>query len=244
MPFQMKGVLSATTHILNTLNRLQLLQALLQKDPTLTPVSIPQDVIDRITSHTSLVLVGHSLGAGIAALLSLCLHAQFPNRCYAYDPPGQTLSPKLSEFVAPFVTTLVMGNDCIPRLSGYGYILFQDNIVSALCCCSCSKMELIGRLITGRGETIRNLFYNSIDDAPREKQDFLRQWLRHVIANALSHIRANLSFVSPQRSANFRGESSTSSSMAILFVWSTPRRTTFSISERAGTPSPTTSSTL
>lgn len=176
----MEGVLSATTHILNTLDRLQLLQALIQKDSSLTPISIPHDVMDHITSHTSLVLVGHSLGAGIAAVLSLCLHSQFPNRCYAYDPPGQTLSPKLSEFVAPFVTTLVMGDDCIPRLSGYGYVLFQDNLVSALCCCRCSKMELMGRLITGRGKTIRNLFYKSIDDAPREKWDFLKRWLQHV----------------------------------------------------------------
>lgn len=134
----------------------------------------------RMSSHPSLVLVGHSLGAGIAAVLSLCLHKRFPNRCYAYDPPGQTLSPKLSELVAPFVTTLVMGDDCIPRLSGFGYTQFQDNLVSALCCCRCSKLELMARLITGRGETMRNLFYRSIDDAPREKQDFLRRWLRHV----------------------------------------------------------------
>jgi sn1-specific diacylglycerol lipase len=47
----------------------------------------------RNTSNYKLVLVGHSLGAGSAAILAVLLHDQFPDlHCYAYAPPGGLLS--------------------------------------------------------------------------------------------------------------------------------------------------------
>ena len=39
----------------------------------------------------TLVITGHSLGAGTATILSMILRSQYPNlRCYAYSPPGMT----------------------------------------------------------------------------------------------------------------------------------------------------------
>ena len=39
-----------------------------------------------------LVLVGHSLGAGTAAILAILLRDQYPElRCFAYSPPGGLL---------------------------------------------------------------------------------------------------------------------------------------------------------
>jgi len=41
------------------------------------------------TAQYDLVLVGHSLGAGVAAILAVLLHREFPNlHCFAYSPPG------------------------------------------------------------------------------------------------------------------------------------------------------------
>ena len=36
-----------------------------------------------------LVLTGHSLGAGVASILSVLLRREYPNlECYAFSPPG------------------------------------------------------------------------------------------------------------------------------------------------------------
>ena len=40
-----------------------------------------------------LVCVGHSLGAGTAAILAILLKAQYPTlHCYAFTPPGGLLT--------------------------------------------------------------------------------------------------------------------------------------------------------
>eukprot|EP00040_Diaphanoeca_grandis_P003934 m.26444 g.26444 ORF g.26444 m.26444 type:complete len:583 (+) comp15404_c0_seq1:124-1872(+) len=75
-----------------------------------------------------LVICGHSLGAGIATLLASLLGpvhmfpAENPSdaphkvvvECYAYAPPC-VLSLELARSVAPFVTSVVIGNDMVPR---------------------------------------------------------------------------------------------------------------------------------
>lgn len=44
------------------------------------------------TMHYGLVIVGHSLGAGTAAILSFLLRPQYPTlHCYSYSPPGGLL---------------------------------------------------------------------------------------------------------------------------------------------------------
>lgn len=46
----------------------------------------------RGTQDFKLVIVGHSLGAGAAAILSILLRQQYPDViCFSYSPPGGTL---------------------------------------------------------------------------------------------------------------------------------------------------------
>lgn len=48
--------------------------------------------LSRGTRDYGLVLVGHSLGAGVVAILSLMLQDEYPLlKCYAYSPPGGLL---------------------------------------------------------------------------------------------------------------------------------------------------------
>ena len=91
-----------------------------------------------------LIICGHSLGAGVASLLAVILKVRcvvlalsaavlvfqtvcgcssrrpqqwYPNlHCYAYAPPGATMSTQLSDAVSSFITSVVVGKDMVPRL--------------------------------------------------------------------------------------------------------------------------------
>ncbi|XP_039514536.1 diacylglycerol lipase-alpha isoform X2 [Pimephales promelas] len=69
------------------------------------------------TMHYGLVIVGHSLGAGTAAILSFLLRPEYPSlQCYSYSPPGGLLSEDAIEYSKEFVTSVVLGKDLVPRI--------------------------------------------------------------------------------------------------------------------------------
>jgi sn1-specific diacylglycerol lipase len=68
-------------------------------------------------SGYTLRIVGHSLGAGVAAVISTFLRPRYPSlRCLAFSPPGCVFSRRLAEFCKDYVTSYVLGDDVIPRL--------------------------------------------------------------------------------------------------------------------------------
>lgn len=65
-----------------------------------------------------LVVTGHSLGAGAAALVSLklrCVHASL--RCFAFSPPGGLVTRRLAAAMGGWTTAVAAGKDLIPRTS-------------------------------------------------------------------------------------------------------------------------------
>lgn len=63
-------------------------------------------------------MTGHSLGAGVATILSLKLKKEFSDvRCIAYSPPGGLISEALADYTKSFVLSVVVGDDIVPRLS-------------------------------------------------------------------------------------------------------------------------------
>ncbi len=61
---------------------------------------------------------GHSLGAGVAALLSLKMHQRAQGvKCWAFCPPGGLLSQNLSHAAEDYCTSIIVNKDMVPRLS-------------------------------------------------------------------------------------------------------------------------------
>ena len=88
-------------------------------------LSLIQDkLLDIITmkeyENYKLVVIGHSLGAGTASLLTLLLRELLPQRiqihCHAFAPPC-VLSPNLALLHTDLITSYILGSDCVPRLS-------------------------------------------------------------------------------------------------------------------------------
>ena len=76
------------------------------------------ELFDKYSQVDKIVVTGHSLGAGVAAILALMLNVRFTNRvaCYAFSPPGGLLCPEANDHADQVITSLFVGNDIIPRL--------------------------------------------------------------------------------------------------------------------------------
>jgi len=84
-----------------------------------------------------LILTGHSLGAGVAAVLAVLYHSRYRHlHCYAFSPPGSLFTLPLVEYSKSFITTIIYGNDIVPRCSIYlNHIFFTSKFVNFVNLC-------------------------------------------------------------------------------------------------------------
>ncbi|KAG7391634.1 hypothetical protein PHYPSEUDO_004136 [Phytophthora pseudosyringae] len=75
-----------------------------------------------------LVATGHSLGAAVAALSAMQLREEFPDiHCYAFGTPA-CVTRELATGSLDFVTSVVNGYDCVPRLHQHSLLKLQEEI--------------------------------------------------------------------------------------------------------------------
>lgn len=90
---------------------------------TLEEKHILEDAFSR-AEKADLVLTGHSLGAGVAALLAILLKPTYPNlKCFAFSPPGELISPNVRDYTLDIVCTVILGDDIITR---QGMLMMDD----------------------------------------------------------------------------------------------------------------------
>lgn len=119
--FGHKGMVQTASYIRNKLEKENLLGQAFAHNP------------ERGTPDFRLVLVGHSLGAGTAAILALLLRHEYPHvHCYAYSPPGGLLSLPAAEFTKEFVTSIVVGKDVVPRLGLHQLETLRSSLMTAI----------------------------------------------------------------------------------------------------------------
>ncbi|XP_011501832.1 PREDICTED: sn1-specific diacylglycerol lipase alpha [Ceratosolen solmsi marchali] len=100
-----KGMVQAAEYIRKKLYEEGIIAKALEKD------------VSRGTNEFGLTLVGHSLGAGTAAILAILLRQEYPDlTCFAYAPPGGLLSMPAQEYTQEFITSVVIGKDVVPRI--------------------------------------------------------------------------------------------------------------------------------
>lgn len=110
------------------------------------------------------VVLGHSLGAGVALILSAILwsdHTVLRNRlrCLAYAPPGGTVSKALMEYQKDFVAAACMGYDMIPRLAQHTFDSFREAVFDVLAASSMNKNMIFMNVL--RTSTIAKSFHPS-----------------------------------------------------------------------------------
>ncbi|XP_065884643.1 diacylglycerol lipase-beta-like [Dysidea avara] len=138
-------------------------------------------VLDKAFSrgpNYKLIIVGHSLGAGCASLLSMLLREDYPDlHCYSYSPPC-CLNEAAAHYSKQFITTVTLGKDLIARFCvGTSHTLKHD-IVSLLQCCTKPKYRI---LLEGAVETLTKcvgrtkVFTTGVSSASEEEAPLLEE---------------------------------------------------------------------
>jgi len=118
-----------------------------------------------------LVVVGHSLGAGTASLITLLIKQERPDidmHCYAYAPPC-VLSTELAFGCRDLITSIALGHDCVPRLS-YGSISRLKNLTSKIISMKSTSVKRLFLTAVRSGKVSEKLS-KDIDELKRELVD-------------------------------------------------------------------------
>ncbi|KAI6187913.1 Lipase-3 domain-containing protein [Aphelenchoides besseyi] len=94
---------------------------------TLTQNHVLEDILV-LNPNYNICVVGHSLGAGVASLLTLLLKQTYPTcRCYAFSPPTVISKHGISE-TEEHVLSVIVGDDIVPRMSYQSLMHLKNEI--------------------------------------------------------------------------------------------------------------------
>lgn len=119
------------------------------------------------------VVLGHSLGAGVALIMAAVLWSDNPSlrgrlRCLAYSPPGGTLSRAVMEYENDFAVGTSLGYDMVPRLAQHTFDAFREAIFDVLAASRMNKNMIF--LNIARTHAIAKPFHPSTADATAQEQ--------------------------------------------------------------------------
>jgi hypothetical protein len=147
-----QGFLTCAEAVYLELNRIGVLEMLFDEKSTAAIAASGLNVCERGAYHDyGLVLTGHSLGAGTAVLLSVMLRPKYPQlRCFAFSPPGCTMSPGLAARCAAFTDSVVVGDDIIARSSLTSAEDLRDHVLDLIGRSKVNKAAILRQVISWR----------------------------------------------------------------------------------------------
>ncbi|EPB72470.1 triacylglycerol lipase [Ancylostoma ceylanicum] len=119
-----RGMLMSARYVFDTLRKHQVLEDLAV-----------------LNTGYQLVVCGHSLGAGVASLLTLLLKQEYPDvRCFAFAPPGCVISENGLHEMEQHVMGIVAGDDVVSRISFHALQRLRVKVAAELDACTKAKI--------------------------------------------------------------------------------------------------------
>ncbi|XP_039446380.1 diacylglycerol lipase-beta-like isoform X1 [Culex pipiens pallens] len=92
----------------------------------------------------TLVLTGHSLGAGVAILLAAKLRSRFPDlRVYAFATPAGLLSREAARYTEGYAFTIGVGDDFVMRLGVDSIENLRTSVIETIRACKLPKWRIM-----------------------------------------------------------------------------------------------------
>lgn len=128
-------------------------------------------LIDKDGLNRNLVVVGHSLGGGLAALLTILLRSKYPKtRGMCYAPPAVTIDQVSAHDNREYITSIVYGDDCVSSLNYHALTHLRERVLDSLSRAKVNKNYILQSLCMDL--ELENLLYD-VDDIPSTHNDFL-----------------------------------------------------------------------
>jgi sn1-specific diacylglycerol lipase len=193
-----------------------LLAASTSEDPATTPRNVePADVINRRPSSVEqpssqfksstlktpltktvcrqLIIVGHSLGAGAAVLLSMLMKPAYPTlQCFAYGSPGSVLDEATSREVAPYITSVVLGKDLVGSLSVKNLSHLREQVLDAIARCKVNKMTVLRALFEDKTGEVDKFLHPPGTKVGSEFERMVEEYLEHMNRRSLENKKVRL----------------------------------------------------
>ena len=103
-------------------------------------------------------------------------------RCIAYCPPGALLTRRLAASLAPWVTSVVVGKDIVPRMTVATLRRLMDDMVTALARCTRHKLHVWASAMGGWTTRDTRRLFCRYQDTPDEARQTLERYLVSVSA--------------------------------------------------------------
>ncbi|KAG7393307.1 hypothetical protein PHYBOEH_006149 [Phytophthora boehmeriae] len=183
-----QGFLTCAESIYLELNRLGILDMLFDEKSTSAIATDAVNPCERgAYRNYGLVLTGHSLGGGTAVLLAVMLRPKYPQlRCFAFSPPGCTMSPGLASRCAAFTSSVVVGDDIIARSSIASAEELRDNVLDLIGRSKVNKAAILRQVIYWR--TPDELLHNSHDEHSAFDDDGDTTYATRVHSPFIAHL--------------------------------------------------------
>eukprot|EP00596_Hydrurales_sp_CCMP1899_P002727 CAMPEP_0119053576 /NCGR_PEP_ID=MMETSP1177-20130426/74512_1 /TAXON_ID=2985 /ORGANISM="Ochromonas sp, Strain CCMP1899" /LENGTH=278 /DNA_ID=CAMNT_0007033563 /DNA_START=1535 /DNA_END=2371 /DNA_ORIENTATION=- len=111
-------------------------------------------------THYKLIVVGHSLGAAAAAILTLFLRPTYPTvHCYGYGMPTSVFDQRTASESSEYVTSFILAYDWVPRSTPQTINIFREQILDSIARAKVNKMTIIQSLFKNVEED--DLLYRS-----------------------------------------------------------------------------------
>ena len=124
----------------------------------------------------TLKVVGHSLGAATATLISYMLRPKFSTlRCLNYSPPGCSFTRRMATECQEWCTTFVLDSDLVPRLSLDTMEHLRDEVLDLFGRIKLPKIE-VARKVLGSSRRL-----SSRDATLSEHQDVLQSTIDEIL---------------------------------------------------------------
>ncbi|KAJ3255253.1 hypothetical protein HK103_006396 [Boothiomyces macroporosus] len=109
-------------------------------------------------SQYQIVVCGHSLGAGVASLVTYFLRKRgyYQSRCYGYSMPGSVVNDKTSPLFNNFCISVVCGDDIVTRTTHETMEKLKFDIHRLLSNCNLPKYRIFGSAVINRFRTNEN----------------------------------------------------------------------------------------
>lgn len=121
-----------------------------------------------------IVVCGHSMGAGVAALLTFLLRQDPLTKeatCISYCPPGSLITEKSVPIFDAFCTTVIIGDDFVPRLTRNAMDLLKADLMDALLSCQMPKWKILGSLFCfGQDRIVGSSSLSDIESSVAQSQ--------------------------------------------------------------------------